>query len=249
MNLAALAAGLIAWLGLSVATPAPAQSTESHTANITAQPAPPPAWRTPVARTDGHTARHLIAADGKSLGVLKDFVVDLTAGRIVDILTAIPSGPASDDRLVAVPWEVVRWKATPGTFVFVGEEADLQQAPRVSQKLWRHQSATQWTAAAHRYWQKKRGQHSAPPPRSPSALYKAGDLVGITVHSEDGTDLGTIAEVGLRPEDGVIMYALVSCTDPLGSGPPMLFRLPWKVLYLDLSQHVAIATVAKRTAI
>src|SRR5262249_47806271 len=174
MNLAALAAGLIAWLSLSVATPALAQSTESHTANLTAQPAPPPAWRTLVARTNGHTARHLIAADGKSLGVLKDFVVDLTAGRIVDILTTIPSGSASDDRLVAVPWEVVRWKATPGTFVFVGEEADLQQAPRVPQKLWRHQSATRWTAAAHRYWQKKRGQHAAPPQGHPPLCTRPG---------------------------------------------------------------------------
>jgi sporulation protein YlmC with PRC-barrel domain len=247
MNIAALTAGLSALLSLFVTTPAPVQSTESHTANLTT---PPPAWHTPVARTNGHTANHLITVDGKSLGVLKDFVVDLTAGRIVDILTAVPSRSTSDDRLVAVPWEVVRWKATPGTFVFVGDEADLQQAPRVSQKLWRHQSATRWTAAAHRYWQKKRGQpNSAHPPRSPSALYKAGDLVGITVHSEDGTDLGTITEVGLRPEDGVIAYALVSCTDPLGSGPPMSFRLPWKVLYLDLSQHLAIATIAKWTAI
>jgi len=246
MNIAALTVGLSALLSLSVTTPTLAQSTESHTANLTT----PPAWHTPVARTNGHTANHLITVDGKSLGVLKDFVVDLTAGRIVDILTTVPSPSTSDDRLVAVPWEVVRWKATPGTFVFVGDEADLQQAPRVPQKLWRHQSATRWTAAAHRYWQKKRGQpNSAHPSKSRSALYKAGDLVGITVHSEDGTDLGTITEVGLRPEDGVIAYALISCTDPLGSGPPTSFRLPWKVLYLDLSQHVAIATTAKRTAI
>jgi sporulation protein YlmC with PRC-barrel domain len=184
------------------------------------------------------------------LGTLKDFVVDLTAGRIVDIITAIPSHSPSDDRLVAIPWEVVQWKATPGTFIFAGDEADLQQAPHVSRKIWLHQPVTQWTAEAHHYWQKKRGKLSSLPAQGlPSTLYKAGDLVGVAVHSGDGTDLGTIAEIGLRPEDGRIVYALVSCTDPLGSGSPMLFRLPWKVLHLDLSQHTVIATVAEQTDI
>jgi sporulation protein YlmC with PRC-barrel domain len=250
MNVTATVAILIALLSLSVTTTTPTQSTESRTENVTARSELPPTRGVQVERTNGHIAGNLTTVDGKELGILRDFVVDLAAGRIVDIITTLPPHATADGRLVAIPWEVVQWKATPGTFVFVGDEADLQQAPHVSQKVWRHQPVTQWTPAAHRYWQNKRGKLSSSHAQgSPSVLYKAGDLVGITVHSEDGTDLGTIAEVGLRPEDGVIVYALISCTDPLGRGSPRLFQLPWKVLYLDLSQHTAIATIAARTAI
>lgn len=194
----------------------------------------------------GDTKGSLTTVDGKRLGVLKDFVVDLAAGRIVDIITALStSHSASDDHLVAIPWEIVQWKAPLGTFVFLGDETILQQAPHVARKIWLPQPATQWTAAAHRYWRQSGKLSSLHPQGSRPVLYNAKDLVGIPVHGRDGTDLGMIAEVGLRPEDGLIVYALVFGADPLGSGSPTLFRLPWKVLHLDLSQPIIIATVAE----
>ena len=241
MKVPAPMALLVALLSLPVALPVSAQNPESRLESITPRSRLPSALGGQARRMDGHARGILMTGHGKILGTLKDFVVDPATGRIVDIVTAIPDRAASIDRFVAVPWEVTQWNA--GTFVFIEDEIVLQQAPRVSQEVWRHQSPTEWIPAAHRYWQKRGKRRFADAHSSRSALYKVSDLIGITVHSGDGTDLGTITEVGLHPKDGKIAYAVVFGKDPLGSGSSTLFRLPWNVLHLNPHQHTVIATL------
>ena len=192
----------------------------------------------------------LISQRGEILGALKDFVVDSATGRIVDIVTTIPGYAAVSDQFVVIPWEVAQWDADPGTFVFVGDEAVLQKAPRVAQELWLRQPVAHWVAAAHLYWQEKGTQgfshfsgdlHSAP--------YKVSDLIGVPVHSGDGTDLGTIAEVGLHPKHGRIVYAVVFSRNLLGRDTPTRFRLPWTVLHLNPQQRSVIAIIEPQTEV
>src|SRR5262249_16508213 len=142
-------------------------------------------------------------------------VIDVATGRIVDIVTALPAGrSAADAHFVAIPWEIVQWESPRGAFVFVGDEAVLRQAPHMSQDVWLHQPATAWTAPAHRFWRQREQLGVASRSSSRPALYKVKDLVGVPVRGQDGTDLGTIAEVGLRPQDGRVIFALIFAIDP-----------------------------------
>jgi sporulation protein YlmC with PRC-barrel domain len=238
MKAPTIVALLTASLSLLVGLTASAHHTESRLSA---------ALQGQAGKMSGQTKGSLITKQGEILGALKDFVVDSATGRIVDIVTTLPDQASSHDQLVVIPWHVTQWDAVPRTFVFVGDEAVLQKAPRVARELWRHQPVAHWTTAAHHYWQGKGTQGSSRSDDSHSALYKVSDLIGVPVHSGDGMDLGTIAEVGLHPEDGRIAYAVVFCRNLPGRSSPTLFRLPWDVLHLNPRQRTVVATIAPRT--
>jgi sporulation protein YlmC with PRC-barrel domain len=238
---------LSALLSLLITIITPACSGVSERESVAAKSQLQPAsWGAQAHKMDTDKAGHLTSVDGKQLGVLKDFVIDVVTGRIVDIVTVLPADrSAAEDHFVAIPWEIVQWETPRGAFVFVGDETVLQQAPHMSRDVWLHQPVTEWTAPAHQYWHQREKLTALPPRSSRSALYKVKDLVGVPVHGQDGTKLGMIAEVGLRPDDGTVAYALIFAVDPQGNSVPTLFRLPWKVLHLDLSQSTVVATVGE----
>lgn len=62
-----------------------------------------------------------------------------------------------------------------------------------------------------------------------ATIQKATEVIGYTVKSSKGEDLGKIEELAIDPEDGRIIYAVLSFGGFLGIGDK-LFAIPWNAL-------------------
>jgi sporulation protein YlmC with PRC-barrel domain len=78
-----------------------------------------------------------------------------------------------------------------------------------------------------------------------SHLLAAGALIGDRVRNPAGEKLGEIEEIVLNPEDGRIVYAVLSFGGVLGIGDK-LFAVPWSALQIDGPRHQFILDVDRR---
>ena len=70
------------------------------------------------------------AATGEPLGVVQDFLLDTSSGRIAFVVVRRSVGPHVDHRLVAVPWLKVHWEPRKDCLVLEGNPDDLRQLPQ-----------------------------------------------------------------------------------------------------------------------
>ena len=70
------------------------------------------------------------SATGEPLGVVQDFLLDASSGRIAFVVVRRSVGPHVDHRLVAVPWLKVHWEPRKDCLVLEGSADDLRQLPQ-----------------------------------------------------------------------------------------------------------------------
>lgn len=75
-------------------------------------------------------------------------------------------------------------------------------------------------------------------------VLSASKIIGDKVVNTAGEQLGTIKELMLDPDDGFIIYAVLSFGGFLGLGDK-LFAIPWEALTLDTANHSFILDVDK----
>jgi len=61
------------------------------------------------------------------------------------------------------------------------------------------------------------------------ALFKANEIIGSSVKNGQGEELGAIEELVINPQDGRVIYAVLSVGGFLGMGDK-LFAIPWEAL-------------------
>jgi sporulation protein YlmC with PRC-barrel domain len=75
-------------------------------------------------------------------------------------------------------------------------------------------------------------------------VLSASTIIGDKVLNTAGEQLGNIKELMIDPDDGFIIYAVLSFGGFLGMGDK-LFAIPWEALTLDTENHAFILEVDK----
>ncbi len=183
---------------------------------------------------------------GVQVGALKDFVLDLKAGRIAYTVGVFDHSGELGNRVFIIPWEAVKVDLETNTFTLSEDKIVLESTPSFALDTWTNLPTSQWTGTVTAYWQEKLGHNFAAAGTPKSALYKASDLVGITIKNLAGKDVGTIAELMMDPEMGSIAYAVLSFEDTKRSNHTVFFALPWDIIRVNPAQHTFVADVDKK---
>jgi len=75
-------------------------------------------------------------------------------------------------------------------------------------------------------------------------VLSASTMIGNKILNPAGEQLGSIKELMIDPDDGFIIYAVLSFGGFLGLGDK-LFAIPWEALTLDTENHAFILDVDK----
>jgi sporulation protein YlmC with PRC-barrel domain len=184
---------------------------------------------------------------GVEVGAVQDFVLDLQAGRIVYTVGVFDQIEKLKNRVFVLPWGVVNVDLEQQTFTLgEHEKSVLHEAPSFPLDTWPALPVAQWLKTVTAYWREKLGDDFATADGPESALYKAGDVVGMTIKNLAGEEVGKIDELMLDPENGVIAYAVLSFDDPQQTDHTVVFALPWNVVRLNLEQHALVADVDRK---
>jgi sporulation protein YlmC with PRC-barrel domain len=183
---------------------------------------------------------------GVQVGAIKDFVLDLEAGRIAYTVGVFDHSGELGNRVFVIPWEAVKVDLETNTFTLSEDKIVLESTPSFALDTWANLPTLQWTGTVTAYWQEKLGHNFAAAGTAKSALSKASDLVGMAIKNLAGKDLGTIAELMLDPETGSIAYAVLSFEDTARSNRTVFFALPWDIVQVNPVQHTFVADVDKK---
>jgi len=184
--------------------------------------------------------------EGAEIGTVKDLVLDLKAGRIAYVAGVFDQIGELANRVFFIPWGVVKVDPEMSTFTVSEDRTVLESAPSVALDTWASLPTSQWTGAVTGYWKEKLGHNFAAASTPKPVLYKASDLVGMTIKNSAGKDVGTIAELLLDPDMGSIAYAVLSFEERGRSDHTIFFALPWNVVRVNPVQHTLVARVDKK---
>lgn len=185
---------------------------------------------------------------GAEIGVIKDLVLDLEAGRIAYAVGVFDQIGKLRNRVFVLPWGTVKVDPEMSTFTLSEAQTVLEGAPSFALATWTNLPTSQWTGIVTAYWKKKLGSDFAAAGASASALSKASDLVGLTIKDVAGKNVGTIEELMLDSETGAIVYTVLSVQDIEKSNRKVFFTFPWNLVQVNSVQHTFIADIDKKSA-
>lgn len=187
----------------------------------------------------------IASPEGVEVGTVKDFVLDLEAGRIAYAVGVFDQIGVLRNRVFILPWGIIKVDLEMSTFTLNEDKAVLAGAPSFALDTWTNLPISQWTGIVSAYWKEKLGPDFAAAGTSDSALSKASDLVDMTIKNLTGKDVGTIAELMLDPETGAIAYAVLSVQD-IERNHTVFFALPWDMVQVNPVQHAFVADIDKK---
>ncbi len=208
---------------------------------------------TPSVKNDQEAERgrrgRLQTQSGATIGEIEDFLIEPERGCIAySVLTR--SGRNTPDDLVIVPWELMQLDPgdpTMSSFRLPGKQNLLGAAPQVSRVQWRTSAVTDWLMTVGQYWASKGIQPCAIANSDGERVIKASDVVGMDIHTDSGSNLGTIRELIMDGERGVIASVVVAEQYPSISIFQTFFALPWTRLHLNTSRHIVIVHLGAQT--
>ena len=180
-----------------------------------------------------------------TIGTIRDWVFDLSVGRITYVVGALDHVAEFNNRLFVIPWEAVKVHPETNTFLLSGDAIVLENAPSLALDAWPNLPTSQWSAVVDAYWQERLGTKFAAV-RDPAALSTASELIGMTIKNFAGQDVGPIKELAFNPHRGLIAYAVLSCEDVRASNRLVFFALPWSLMQVNLGQSTFTADVDKK---
>lgn len=183
---------------------------------------------------------------GAEIGAVKDFILNLEAGRIVYAVGAFDRDKAFSNKVFIIPWEVIELDFETNTFALSGSKAALENAPSFALDAWPTLPPSRWGATVAAYWGKQLGRNFAAANTPEVALAKASELIGETIKSVDGDEVGTIEELVIDPEKGSIAYAVLAVEGEAGGNSTAFFALPWSTVQVNLAQRIFSVDVDKK---
>ncbi len=183
--------------------------------------------------------------EGVEIGAIKDFVLDLKAGRVAYAVGVFNRPEEFSNRVLVLPWEAVQLDLETNTFILNEDKVALESIPNFALDTWPNLPTPQWAATVAAYWKKQLGRNFAAADTSESVLYKASDVVGMPVRNVAGEEVGTIEELVLDPERGALAYAVLSFEDVESSDRTVFFTLPWNTVQVNPEQPTFTVDVDK----
>ncbi|MBI3800697.1 MAG: PRC-barrel domain-containing protein [Deltaproteobacteria bacterium] len=184
--------------------------------------------------------------EGAEIGTVKDFVLDLKAGRIAYIVGVFDQIGESSKRIFVIPWEAAKVDSEINTFTLNEGKTVLESAPSFAPDPWANLPTSQWTGAVRAYWKEKLRHNFSAVSTPDFALYKASALVGMTIKNLAGRDVGTIEQLLMEPETGSIAYAVLSFEDTEKRTHTVFYALPWDSVQVNPVQHTFVADVDRK---
>jgi sporulation protein YlmC with PRC-barrel domain len=183
---------------------------------------------------------------GAEIGTVKDFVLDLGAGRIVYAVGAFDRSKELSNKVFILPWEVVELDFETNSFALDGGKTILEDAPSFALDTWPALPPSQWGATVAAHWEKQLGDNFAAANASVVALAKASELIGVPIKNVAGEEVGTIEELVMDPEVGSIAYAVLASEDKGESNSTVFFALPWSTVQVKPAQRTFTVNVDKK---
>jgi sporulation protein YlmC with PRC-barrel domain len=177
---------------------------------------------------------------GAEIGAVKDFILNLEAGRIVYAVGAFDRDKELSNKVFIIPWEVVALDFETNTFALSRSKAALENAPSFALDAWPTLPPPQWRATVATYWGTQLGRNFAAANASEVALVKASELIGETIKSVAGDEVGIIEELVIDPERGAIAYAVLAVEGEGGGNSTVFFALPWGAVQVNPAQRTFI---------
>lgn len=179
------------------------------------------------------------------VGMIRDFILDLQAGRIIYAVGSFERLKSQEDKLFVIPWGVV--KADPETpfFTLLRNTSLLENAPSFPPAKWPGLQGWEWIAAVDTYWQQAGGAPRSTISASDMLLRRASDLLGLKIKTETGKELGTVEQLLMDTETGAIAYVILSSPPKSKENQVLFFSLPWSSIVVNPRQHIFLADIDK----
>lgn len=179
------------------------------------------------------------------LGMIKDFILDLQAGRIVYAVGSFDQLKNQKGKLFVIPWGVVKADTEMPVFMLLRNASLLENAPSFSSVKWPNLQSWEWTATVDTYWQKTGGSPRSTVSASDTLLYKASDLLGLKIKNETGKELGTVEQLLMDTESGAIAHVILSSKNKSTGNQVTFFSLPWSSIMVSPGQYIFLADIDK----
>lgn len=169
---------------------------------------------------------------GETIGALVDFIFNLRANRLLYAAGVMQTPDEFKNRVLIFPWSVMQADLDLNSFILNGGQTIFTEAPNFSAEEWLNLPTAQWRTAIIT-WQEKRNDNFAKAPTSDQSLSRASDLIGKTVKTAKGEEVGVLAELLVDPEKNSIAYAIISFADSDDDSHTLFYSLPWTTVQAD----------------
>lgn len=90
--------------------------------------------------------------DGEDLGDIKEFMIDMSTGRIAYAVLSFGGLMGMGDKLFAVPWAALMLDTVAKRFTLNTPKAALQDAPGFDKAHWPSMSDRTWASGVHKFY-------------------------------------------------------------------------------------------------
>jgi sporulation protein YlmC with PRC-barrel domain len=102
---------------------------------------------------------------GENLGTIKEFMIDMTSGRIAYAVLSFGGFLGMGDRLFAVPWQALKLDTANKRFTLNVVKEKLKNAPGFDKDHWPSMADPSWATSVHSFYGVSR-VYETPPPRT-----------------------------------------------------------------------------------
>lgn len=184
---------------------------------------------------------------GKDLGAVRDLVIDTDRGQVKYVAVSYGGFLGLGSKLYAVPFQAFKFQASvqgsDDVLLLNLDEEMLRKAPSFDSDNWPNMASEAFTTAIDKhYGERDRGLNiqagpvginvdvdrkaPAEQPSSPNAVYRAADLIGMTVVNEADEKVGKINDLMIDTSNGSVRYAAMSVGGLAGIGDS-LYAVAW----------------------
>jgi sporulation protein YlmC with PRC-barrel domain len=89
---------------------------------------------------------------GENLGTIKEFMIDMSAGRIAYAVLSFGGFLGMGDRLFAVPWQALKLDTANKRFTLNVSKDKLKSAPGFDKDHWPSMADTTWATDVHAFY-------------------------------------------------------------------------------------------------
>jgi sporulation protein YlmC with PRC-barrel domain len=196
-----------------------------------------------------HNAKQGVAREenGKEIGPVIDFIVDLSTGRILFAVISLDTSRQKETSVLLLPWSLAQVDSTGNIFDFMIAGNTVRNAPRLSTEIWERPLPIHLLTRMEKYWNSHSIQVSPLSLGNGMSLCKATALIGVRVQGTKSASLGTIRELVFDTDDNAIALVVLSQLDTEEHSPIEFIGLSWEQLYVEPRGDTVIAFAGNKT--
>ncbi len=192
----------------------------------------------------------VVNPQGENLGEVQDLAIDPDHdSHVAYAVLSFGGFLGMGEKWFAIPMSSLTLPADAKHFVLAVEKDRLKTAASFDKERWPKMGDLAWATDVHKfygqrpYWTTREGDSS---PETPLRIQKASDIMGRAVQNDRGEKLGDIKDMAIDPDNGRVVYMVLSFGGFLGVGdklfaiPPSVVQVPgtgsFTVLMIDKEQ-------------